>query len=117
MCREIELSNKEDYPTFARTETIGRQLTPAVREVLRTFNWKRFGIFVEESEMFKAIAIDIEETLKKDGYQMTVLGKTAPPSIYRYNNYYAALKENLLRMSKMSRSKHFFRSLIVLFHM
>lgn len=55
MCYEPELSDKSKFPTFARTEPIGHQLTPAIAELLRYYGWHKFGLVVENSTKFKQV--------------------------------------------------------------
>ena len=65
MCYEPELSDKTKYPTFARTEPIGRQLTPAIKELLRHFHWEMFALVVEDSTRYAGLGLYSSHHLSK----------------------------------------------------
>ena len=102
MCLEPELSNKEEYPTFARTEPNGRQLTPAIRELLRYYKWKKFSVFIENQDVYKRIFNDI----KQEFSDQIMLHKYIPPSSqYMYDKHFGIVKEDLKNLASKSRSE------------
>ena len=102
MCTSAELSEKEQYPTFARTEPIGRQLTPAIEELLNHFNWRKFALIVEETPMYqrahKAIQAQFKEKVLATAYMPA-------PSHYTFEKHYEKAVEDLRVISKKARSK------------
>jgi len=48
-CSEVVVSNKDDYPTFARTKPTDSQISKSVVSVLKRFNWDKIT-FVHSSE-------------------------------------------------------------------
>lgn len=105
MCTEPSLSSKEKYPTFARTEPIGRQLTPAIEELLKYFKWKKFAMVVENSPMYQLVFNDIMDKFK-DSVLATA---TMPaPSQYTYEEHFEAARKDMAMIKDKARSKFIF---------
>lgn len=102
MAFEPELSDKMKYPTFARTEPIGRQLTPAIRELLRYFKWKKFALIVENSTMYTRASVDIRNEFKESITEFKYM-HTSPH--YAYENHYDLIVRDMKEISKKARSK------------
>ncbi|XP_057310994.1 atrial natriuretic peptide receptor 1-like isoform X2 [Hydractinia symbiolongicarpus] len=100
MCLDSELSEKETYPTFARTEPIGRQLTPAIQELLRYFKWTKFAMVVENSTMYRRAHKNIKE---KFASQILATKYIPAPSQYTYEYHYHKAVEDMKYLSKRAR--------------
>ena len=59
-CKEAELSNKLEHPTFARTTPLNHNVARMVIGMLKKFKWNKFSVMYEESagtwnDMYKAL--------------------------------------------------------------
>ena len=102
MCVEATLSDKTNYPTFARTEPIGRQLTPAIQELLRYYDWKKFALVVENSTMYTRAFKNIKA---KFSSQVLIEAFMPPPAKYSYDEHYLEAKKDMQKLKDKSRSK------------
>ena len=102
MCVDPSLSDKSKYPTFARTEPIGRQLTPAINEILSYFKWKKFALIVENSTMYKRAFKMIKE---KFGVAVLAEAFMPPPAKYSYDEHYVEAREDMRKLKDKARSK------------
>ena len=102
MCQEQSLSNKGDYPTFARTEPIGRQLTPAIKELLKHFKWNQFALIGENSTMYEKAFANIKSEF---GKQVLAEAYMPPPAKYSYDEHYRQAREDMLQLKDKARSK------------
>ena len=102
MCVDPSLSDKERYPTFARTEPIGRQLTPAINEILSYFKWRKFALIVENSTMYQRAFKMIKEK-----FNVHVLAEAfmPPPAKYSYDEHYVKAREDMRKLKDKARSK------------
>jgi len=102
MCVEASLSDKTKYPTFARTEPIGRQLTPAIQELLHYYNWNKFALVVENSTMYRRAFKNIKEQ-----FRSKVLAEAfmPPPAKYSYDEHYEKARKDMLKLKDKSRSE------------
>ena len=104
MCVESSLSDKSRYPTFARTEPIGRQLTPAINEILSYFKWKKFALIVENSTMYKRAFKMIKEKFSVDVLAEAFM---PPPAKYSYDEHFVEAREDMRKLKDKARSKSF----------
>lgn len=51
----MDLSKKSDYPTFARTTTLNRDVIYMIIALLRKFKWKKFAVMYEKSHIWDAV--------------------------------------------------------------
>ena len=100
MCYEPELSNKSRYPTFARTEPVGRQLTPAIAELLHYFKWHKFALVVENSTVYRRAGADILHTFGERINAVKYM-KTSPQ--YAYESHYQHVKNDIKHISTRAR--------------
>ncbi|XP_066910581.1 resact receptor-like isoform X2 [Clytia hemisphaerica] len=100
MCQEQSLSNKVDYPTFARTEPIGRQLTPAIKELLKHFKWNKFALIGENSTMYEKAFDNIKLAF---GKQVLAEAYMPPPAKYSYDEHYRQAREDMLKLKDKAR--------------
>ena len=101
MCVESSLTNKERFPTFARTEPIGRQLTPAINEILAYFKWKKFALIVENSTMYQRAFTVIKQTFTTDVLAEAYM---PPPAKYSYDMHYINAREDMKKLKDKARS-------------
>ena len=102
MCVEQELSEKYKYPTFARTEPIGRQLTLALRELLQNFNWKKFGLMVEQSPSYLKVHKELKFQFKD---QILVEKEISAPAYYNFAQHFKEVKNDMEIIKRQARSK------------
>ena len=102
MCAEQELSNKYKYPTFARTEPIGHQLTLALRVVLEQFKWKKFGLMVEQSPVYLKVHSELKYQFND---QILVEKEIAAPAHYSYSQHYNMVLNDMKKIKRQARSK------------
>lgn len=102
MCLDPELSEKETYPTFARTQPSGRQLTPAIQELLRYFKWKKFAMVVENSTLYQLVHKNIKE---KFASQILATKYIPMSSQYKYEVHYEKAVKDMRYLSSRARSK------------
>ena len=102
MCVEQELSNKHKYPTFARTEPIGRQLTLALSELLKHFKWKKFGLIVEQSPIY--IKVHRELKIRFEEY-ILVEKEISASSNYYLTKHYNEVLNDMKTIKRQARSK------------
>ncbi|XP_057310998.1 atrial natriuretic peptide receptor 1-like isoform X2 [Hydractinia symbiolongicarpus] len=100
MCLDPELSEKETYPTFARTEPSGRQLTPAIQELLRYFKWNKFAVVVENSTLYQLVHKNIKE---KFASQILATKYITASSQYKYEVDYVKAVEDMKYLSSRAR--------------
>lgn len=58
------MSDKEIYPTFARTTPTDKQTVSAVFHILRHFNWSIVSIISADEAQRKTVVSGLEETLR-----------------------------------------------------
>ena len=102
MCVDQELSNKDTYPTFARTEPIGRQLTLALRELLEHFKWKKFGLMVEQSPIYVKVHNELKNQFKD---QILVEKGISGPGHYYYADHFKEVTRDMEIFKRQARSK------------
>ena len=102
MCLAQELSDKNKYPTFARTEPIGRQLTLALRELLQNFKWKKFGLLVEQSPTYLTVHNEVKTRFK---YQILIEKEISGPAHYFHAQHFKEVKNDMEIIKRQARSK------------
>ena len=102
MCTEEELSWKDKYPTFSRTEPIGRQLTLALCELLKHFKWKKFGLMVEQSPIYLKVHNELKTQFKG---QILVEKDILAPAHYYYTQHFKEVKNDMEIIKRQARSK------------
>ena len=70
MCKEPELSDKELYPTFARTYPGVKQLTPSLVALLKHFKWNKIALIIDEN-IFKDTAKNIKKKFSEEHIQIS----------------------------------------------
>ena len=69
MCSNPALSNKKEYPTFARTYS---DWTPALMKILQTFNWKNVALIYTENNKFEAAVKHLRQEFGKSDNRINV---------------------------------------------
>lgn len=66
-CSSSKLSNKNDYPTLARTVGPYTKLGPMFIGLSRYFNWRRIAIIASSENVWQLTAFELKVELEKDG--------------------------------------------------
>ena len=66
------MSNKELYPTFARTNAIHSQVAPSVIELMNYFGWKKVGIVCENNTIWKDTCTFLKKNMESKGVNTTL---------------------------------------------
>ncbi|KAK3091527.1 hypothetical protein FSP39_020527 [Pinctada imbricata] len=70
-CADAEVSDKENYPTFARTKPTDSQVSQSVVSVLKAFNWKKVTFVYSSKETFKPTADTISSLMRQEGIEIS----------------------------------------------
>ena len=95
MCRDPALSNKKEYPTFARTFS---DWTPALIKVLQKFNWNTVALIYTGNNKYRAAKQYITNELDNSKNRITVfldfeIYEDIDRPDYKYPLYIKQLKE------------------------
>ena len=69
MCSNPALSNKDEYPTFARTDS---DWTLAFTEVLKMFKWDKVILIYTKNDKFQAVKEQLKIEFGKSEYNIKV---------------------------------------------
>ena len=105
MCSDPELSDKTQYPTFARTYSLIQRLTPSLLALLKEYKWKRVAILSEDSPQFKEPARYMISELAKNYVTVSLQEKTPVPSSYTHKKHSIKLNEIMRKVKSKARSK------------
>ena len=106
MCTSNAVSDKELYPTFARTIFGDNSMGPSVLAVMKNFDWNVVGILSEESGDWYSRASFLESYLKSQGKTVS-LHKMLPHNwYYKREKDGARYKDILRKMQGKARSKY-----------
>ncbi|KAI1292246.1 Guanylate cyclase 32E [Halotydeus destructor] len=87
-CAHPETSNKQLFPTFARTRPPDSQISKSVAAVLRAFGWRKVALLYSnsktESRDFEAVARTIRATLIANDIDVTFVDKWTSTYYYGY---------------------------------
>ncbi|CAL1527410.1 unnamed protein product, partial [Lymnaea stagnalis] len=85
-CTDVVVSNKEHFPTFARTKPTDSQISGSVVAMLKTFNWNRVTFIHNRADEY---SITAETTLKSVNYwNINTTHKITVTSVHSYNGPY-----------------------------
>lgn len=74
MCSDAELSDKEKYPTFARTFAVDSQVVPSVVSLVKNaYRWTRVAIIYESTSRWEAIKNTLRKSLEEQGVVVAVV--------------------------------------------
>ena len=62
-CSEADVSNKVQYPTFARTKPTDSQISQSVVSILETFQWKKITFIHSNEKEFQHTADTIYQVI------------------------------------------------------
>lgn len=61
----MDLSKKNEYPTFARTTTLNSDVIYMILKLLKKYDWKRFAIMYEKSHIWSSIYYALKKEVEK----------------------------------------------------
>jgi hypothetical protein len=105
MCSSPELSNKNVYPTFARTFAVDSQVIPSAISLLKKFEWNRVAIIYENLTKW----IDLKDSMKRH-FKDNNIKIAYESSTVVFAHYNSAMDERFRKMmsdiKKTARSKY-----------
>lgn len=98
---ENELSDKNIYPTFARTAATGVEISRAMRVLLKHFRWTKVSVILENSTQYKQIYKDFQNTFTGE----LVMVRTTHSFLgYTVSRHYQSILNHLKDVSRKSNS-------------
>lgn len=110
-CTSSAVSNKQLYPTFARTIPADGSLGPSVVAILDYFNWNQVGLMSEEKQTWYTRGQFIESYLKQNGKKINIYEYTPTELSYKPDKDGAAITNKLEKIKTRSRGKYSFGAL------
>ena len=107
MCTSNAVSDKQLYPTFARTIFGDNSLGPSVLAIMEYFKWNLVGIISEDDEGWGLRGNFIASFLKSQGKTVALHEKVKYNWVYNAEENGAHYQEVLQRMKTEARSKQF----------
>ena len=96
MCSTAELSDKNKFPTFARTFAVDSRVGPSIISLLKyTYNWTRVALIVQNTTKWMSLKDHLMEEFEKSGIYVAKLYTTVNTAIY--NKQHAAEFSEALR--------------------
>ena len=109
LCTSDEVSNKELYPTFARTIFDDNSIAPSVLAILNHFNWNLVGIISENDQSWERRGDFLDSFLKSEGKTVSMHGKVQYGLLYLRSSEFSEHYEEVMRQMKdKARSEFFF---------
>lgn len=111
MCNSPELSNKTEYPTFARTLAVHNKILPTILAILNEFSWDKVAIVTERKDQFIGTTQYMKKEFKKNGIKLTYSAEIQDLREYEnyllFNNtkYEKEYKNAIQHIKKEARSK------------
>lgn len=106
MCTSNEVSDKELYPTFARTIFGDNSIGPSVLALMDYFKWDRVGIISEDDEGWELRGDFMASYLKSQGKTVALHEKVKYYWLYSEKDHGGQYQEVLRRMKTKARSKY-----------
>ncbi|KAK3705209.1 hypothetical protein QZH41_014003, partial [Actinostola sp. cb2023] len=103
MCTSDDVSNKELYPTFARTIPADGAIGPSIVAMLDYFKWGLVGIFSEEGKSWAKRGQFIYDYLQQRGKKISIHEKAPPELVYSPEKHADRLKKSLKKITKYAR--------------
>jgi len=100
LCTSDEVSNKELYPTFARTIFDDNSIAPSVLAILDHFDWNLVGIISENEEGWERRGDFLDSFLKSEGKTVSMHGKVQYVLLYHAKEEYSQHYEQVMREMK-----------------
>ncbi|XP_047143236.1 atrial natriuretic peptide receptor 1 isoform X1 [Hydra vulgaris] len=66
-CAEPSLSDKNDYPTFARTSSLNLDSVLMVEALLKKFNWNKIAVIYEKNTLWEPMFKELQQISKSNG--------------------------------------------------
>ncbi len=103
MCSSPALSDKKEYPTFARTYPLSKFVIPSLKALLKTFNWTTVAVISSTgSSQYQETSDEMLTMLKKS---FKVSYKVSVPSDTQYNVSAKIFQDIMPQIKKKARSK------------
>lgn len=99
------VSDKQLYPTFARTIFGDNSIGPSVSAIMNYFNWNLVGIISEEEHDWKRRADFLESFLDSVGKTVTMHSRVPYYRLYKEKEHGEQFKEVLSQSKNKARSK------------
>lgn len=92
-CSENQLSNKEAYPTFARTTALNSEVRLMIVSLFKKFNWTQFAVVYERTHIFSPIYNGLKQLTKEAGskYRINLEESYSKEETYRPNEIHESL--------------------------
>ena len=100
LCTSDEVSNKELYPTFARTIFDDNSIGPSVLAILNHFNWNLVGIITENGQGWERRGDFLVSFLKSEGKTVSMHGKVQYGLVYLFSSEHSEHYEEVMRQMK-----------------
>ncbi|XP_023216984.1 guanylate cyclase 32E-like [Centruroides sculpturatus] len=103
-CAHYETSNKQLYPTFARTRPPDTQISKSVASVLRAFRWKKIALLYSSTSDhdFAKVAKTIRQTLQSQGIEIRYVDTWKETYLHGYgDNPFDNLVKNSYQMTRI----------------
>lgn len=104
MCTSNAVSDKELYPTFARTIFGDNSISPSVLAILKYFNWNRVGIISEDADTWESRGDFLVSYLKSQGKSVSLQEKVKFHWLYKSETDGEHFQQVLMRMKTKARS-------------
>ena len=104
MCTSNAVSDKELYPTFARTIFGDNSISPSVLAILKYFNWNRVGIISEDAHTWESRGDFLVSYLKSQGKIVSLQEKVKFNWLYKTEIDGEHFQQVLMRMKTKARS-------------
>ena len=96
-CSSVELSQRNYFPTFARTQPFSRTYlheTPdLLLQAMNFYNWTRAAIISTEDHVWTPIAISMTEIFQRNNISVPFTGFYVPSSSFSHKTYLKQVKE------------------------
>ncbi|CAB0016883.1 unnamed protein product [Nesidiocoris tenuis] len=101
-CTNYETSDRQQFPTFARTRPPDNQISKSVAAVLLAFNWTHVSFFYQNSSDLMTVADSIKSILKGAGITILTTRTWANPYHHGYmENPFVPMVEQTYRRSRI----------------
>lgn len=108
-CEDSKLSNKEEYPTFARTTPTDKQTVSALLHILQHFDWKIVSIISAAESQRQSIVSGLEVAFDEANITIQRIEYYEHPCydrLYGGEDASCTFQEIIERTSPITRSKY-----------
>ena len=106
MCSAVELSDKNEFPTFGRTFPVDSRIGPSIISLLtNTYKWTRIAIIYQNITRWTSLTEYLEEEFEKNGITVAMKFKTANVPSYDLEAE-EEFRKALIKIKQTARSKY-----------